>query len=187
MKTDYYISVDVETAGPNPGGYSLLAIGACTVEDSRESFYLELQPVNASMDPQAFSVHGLSLDVLLARGTDPKSAMSRFADWVNRVTPEDARPVFVAFNAPFDWMFICDYFHRYLGTNPFGHAALDIKALYMGATGLAWSATSLDQVSQRILEGQSISHNALEDAQLQAEILRRLLAEVKSHHAADRH
>ncbi len=26
-----YISVDIETAGPNPGGYAMLSIGACTV------------------------------------------------------------------------------------------------------------------------------------------------------------
>jgi DNA polymerase III epsilon subunit-like protein len=177
---EYYISVDVETAGPSPSQYSLLAIGACTLSDPRQTFYIELLPVNSAMEPQAFSIHGLSLEALSARGADPETAMSRFADWLAQVTPRGARPVFVAFNAPFDWMFVCDYFHRYLGRNPFGHAALDIKALYMGVTGAAWFETSLHVASQSILDGQSITHNALEDARLQGEIFERLLADVES-------
>ncbi len=40
--------------------------------------------------------------------------------------------MFVALNAPFDWMFVADAFWRYLGRNPFGPSALDIKALYLG-------------------------------------------------------
>ena len=27
-------------------------------------------------------------------------------------------------------MFVNDYFHRFLGRNPFGHAALDLKAFF---------------------------------------------------------
>jgi hypothetical protein len=72
-------------------------------------------------------------------------------------------------------MFVCDYFHRYLGRNPFGHAALDIKSLFMGVAGETWFETSLERVSERVLEGQSLNHNALEDARLQGEIFRHLL------------
>ena len=65
--------------------------------------------------------------------------MTRFAAWLESVTPPGARPVFVAFNAPFDWMFVNDYFHRFLGQNPFGHNALDMKAYYMGQSGGRWA------------------------------------------------
>ena len=60
--------------------------------------------------------------------------------------------MFVALNAPFDWMFINDYFHRYLGANPFGHSALDIKAYYMGLSGVTWSETSMKHISAHFLE-----------------------------------
>ena len=40
--------------------------------------------------------------------------------------------MFVGFNASFDWSFVNWYFHKFVGTNPFGVAALDIKAYYMG-------------------------------------------------------
>ena len=61
--------------------------------------------------------------------------MADFAAWVERVTPEGSLPVFVGFNAPFDWMFVNEYFHRHLGRNPFGHVAVDIKAYAMGRDG----------------------------------------------------
>ena len=106
---------------------------------------------------------------------EPKEAMSAFTDWVRRVVPENARPVFVAFNAPFDWMFINDYFHRYLGENPFGHSALDIKAYFMGQTGIDWSETSMKHISSHFLEERRLTHNALKDAQDQAEIFQKVL------------
>lgn len=43
------------------------------------------------------------------------------------------QPVFVGFNAGFDWSFVNWYFLRFLGENPFGFAPLDIKSYYMGS------------------------------------------------------
>ncbi|MEA8422134.1 hypothetical protein PZT50_22700 [Pseudomonas aeruginosa] len=68
--------------------------------------------------------------------------MQRFKVWVEQVTPEGARAVFVGFNASFDWSFVNHYFHYFLGENPFGIAALDIidvlwrRAQHLGADPL---------------------------------------------------
>ena len=43
--SELLISVDVETAGPNPSQYSLLSIGACLVDEPDQKFYIELTPV----------------------------------------------------------------------------------------------------------------------------------------------
>ena len=112
-------------------------------------------------------------------GVPPKEALQAFADWIQHVAPEGTRAVFVAFNAPFDWMFINSYFHRYLGYNPFGHSALDIKAYFMGQAGVTWAETSMKQMSSRFLDETHLSHNALQDAQDQAQIFQRLLAQAK--------
>lgn len=170
-----YISVDVETAGPNPGSYSLLSIGACLVSDPTRAFYVELQPVNDNALPHALQVSGLTLEYLAEHGLPPAEAMAQFDAWVRRETPSGHRPLFVAFNAPFDWMFVCDYFHRYLGRNPFGHSALDIKAFYMGLSGVPWHETSMVHVAAHYLDDHRLTHNALHDAQDQAEIMRKLL------------
>ena len=172
-----YISVDVETAGPNPYDYSMLSIGACLVRDPARTFYVELQPVNDNALPEAMQVSGLSMAELDEHGTSPLAAMAQFEAWVHNVTPADHRAVFVAFNAPFDWMFVCEYFHRYLGRNPFGHSALDLKALYMGQHGVKWYETSMRYVAARYLDNRPLTHNALHDAQDQAEIMQRMLSE----------
>jgi len=175
MLPETFISVDVETAGPIPGQFALLSIGACLVEDPSTTFYVELHPDRAEVSSEAMAVHGLSLEALKISATAPAQAMQAFADWVKWVSPEGSRPVFVAFNAPFDWMFIHDYFYRYLGENPFGHSALDIKAYFMGQTGAAWGQTSLNHIASRFMEERHLSHNALMDAQDQAEIFRLIL------------
>jgi ribonuclease T len=174
---DAYVSVDVETAGPTPDQYSLLSIGACLVARPSSTFYVELQPVNSKMTPGAFAVHSLSLERLAESGLPPAEAMARFEAWLAAEIPAGLRPIFVAFNASFDWMFVNVYFHRYLGRNPFGHAALDLKSYYMGLTGVPWAETSMRHVGPRYLDDRQLTHHALRDAQDQAEIFQKMLAE----------
>lgn len=169
------ICVDVETAGPIPARYAMLSIGACLISDIETSFYVELKPDRDEVQPEALAVSGLMMDDLRRDGVDPKEALEAFEDWIHDVVPEGDRPVLVAFNAPFDWMFINDYFHRYLDRNPFGHSALDIKAYFMGQSGGKWSETSMQHISRHFLEEIRLTHNALRDAQDQAEIFQKIL------------
>jgi len=175
--TDFFIAVDVETAGPNPSQYSLLTIGACTIRDHQSTFYVELKPVNMNFVPEALAISHLSMDRLAERGLEPAEAMRKFEAWIITETPAETRPLFVAFNAPFDWMFVADYFHRYLGRNPFGHTALDIKACYMGFSGVNWEETTMKFISKRYLGERELTHHALRDAMDQAEIFRKIMEE----------
>jgi DNA polymerase III epsilon subunit-like protein len=176
-KPECFISVDIEAAGPVPAKYAMLSIGGCLVEDPEQTFYVELKPEHTLATPEALAVTGLSIERLLERGERPERAMAMFEDWVLSEVPSGHRPVFTAFNAAFDWMFIADYFERFLGRNPFGHSALDIKAFAMGAGNTSWAATSMDVLAARHLGGRSLTHNALADAQDQAELFRHLLEE----------
>lgn len=176
---EVYICVDVETAGPIPGEYSLLSIGACTLDDPPSTFYIELKPINEQNTPEAARVHQLSLTRLMSEGIDPAQAMLQFEAWLKSQAVPDQPPVFVAFNAPFDWMFINYFFIRYLGRNPFGHAALDIKALYMGMAGVPWSKTSWRYIDPNYVEKKNLSHHALQDALDQAILFKKLLANLK--------
>lgn len=175
MTEEIFICVDVETAGPVPGDYAMLSIGACLVYDTANTFYIELKPDKDGVDPEALAIGGLDMDELRRKGAEPVEAMQAFADWIAAVAPAPARPLFVAFNAPFDWMFINDYFHRYMGGNPFGHSALDIKAYFMGQMGVNWADTSMQRISSFFLEERRLTHNALRDAQDQAEIFLKIL------------
>jgi ribonuclease T len=173
-RPETFISIDVETAGPNPTEYSLLSIGACVVDDPDTAFYVELKPVSEAVDAEAIAVSGLSIERLRTEGVDPAEAMRRFDEWIAHATPPGRTPVFTAFNAPFDWMFVDTYFRRFIGRNPFGHSALDIKAYHMGLVGSSWADTSMSALSPLYLDGRDLSHNALGDARDQAEMFRRM-------------
>ena len=174
---DCFICVDIETAGPNPTEFSMLSIGAALVEDPEQSFYVELQPFNGNHEEGSDRIHGLSLPALMETGTEPGEAMQQFADWVREVA-DGRNPVFVAFNAPFDWMFVNDYFHTYLDRNPFGHRALDIKAVYMGMHGVDWEETTYDKVSSHYRLPPALLHHAQADAMQGAELFAAMLAEL---------
>jgi hypothetical protein len=99
------------------------------------------------------------------------------SDWLTLHVPAGSSPILVAFNAAFDWMFLSDYYDRTGIPNPFGHAALDIKAYFMGMAGVSWAETSMRYLSPRYLGGRYLSHNALNDARDQAELFSLLRAE----------
>jgi len=169
-----YISIDVETAGPVPGEYSMLSLGACLVEAPKTTFYVELRPTSERFIPEALQVSGLSLEQLRASGQEPAKAMGQLRDWLLGVTA-DRRPLFVGFNASFDWSFVNWYFHVYLGENPFGIGALDIKAYYMGLSGCTWAETTSGQLPLAFRPSRHQTHNALDDAVAQAEIFAKLM------------
>jgi DNA polymerase III epsilon subunit-like protein len=177
--TEPYVSVDVETSGPSPSQYSLLSIGACLAAHPDRTFYVELKPVNDNVSPLALDISGLSIEELKQHGAPPEQAMRAFEEWLQAEIPA-GEPVFVGFNAPFDWMFVCDYFHRFLGRNPFGYSALDIKALYMGLTGVPWTETKMRLIGPRYAIGRRLTHHALTDALDQAELFRKILDEIRS-------
>ena len=54
----------------------------------------------------------------------------------------------------------------------FGFTALDIKALYMGATDCSWVDTRSSRIAQNVAPTLTGTHDALADARYQAEIFR---------------
>jgi DNA polymerase III epsilon subunit-like protein len=175
-----YVSVDIETAGPNPSQYSLLTIGATVVGRPRSNLYLELRPVNNNFVPEALAASRLSMARMAEHGLDPAQGMREFEAWLKSEVPAPERPVFVGFNAAFDWMFVNDYFHRFLGRNPFGHSAIDVKSFYMALKGGDWNGASLQEVALEYLGDRQFTHHALRDAMDQAEIFEKLLAEART-------
>jgi DNA polymerase III epsilon subunit-like protein len=173
---EVYISVDIEAAGPVPGLYSMLALGACEVGRPDEAFYAELRPVTDAFVPEALQVGGLSMERLREQGRDPAEVMVAFGNWVRDRATRAGRPVFVGFNSSFDWAFVNWYFHQFLGENPFGIGGVDIKAYYMGLVGCAWSDTTSSRLPPQFRSAWPHTHNALDDARAQADIFAKLMA-----------
>lgn len=176
---DNYISVDVEASGGSPSIGSLISIGACAVEDPARTFYIEIQPEpDKPWSDEAEKIHGISYNQAM-EGESPSGAMSTFANWLDAFRKENGRRVtFVGWSATFDWMFVNDYFLKYLGRNPFGVSGMDLKAFYIGKhwpETMKWSDSAKRPVYDRYPVKAPHTHNALDDAVEQAELARRLM------------
>jgi DNA polymerase III epsilon subunit-like protein len=175
---ELFVSVDIEASGPTPSTGSLIALGACLIDDDSQTFYRLIKPLpDLPWSEAAERVHQLPRSRVDVEGLDPVAAMTDFAGWVERCA-DGRRPVFVGWNAGFDWMFVADYLERYVGRNPFGYAPLDAKAYIMGLHQLPkWSDTRRGELDGLYGPADPMSHNALDDARQQARFFRRVLAE----------
>lgn len=125
-----YFMVDIEADGPIPGDYSMVCLGAVIVEPGLErSFYGQLRPISDEFVPEALAVSGFSREETMAFD-DPAEVMARFADWI--ASESRGRSIFISDNNGFDWMFVCWYFHHFLGRNPFGFSSQNLGSLYKG-------------------------------------------------------
>ena len=180
-----YFMVDVEATGPVPGLYSMVSLGATAIvprDDGAlvagETFYAELRPVFAGVDPRANAVHGLDLERLRDEGLEPRTALERLSAFVAGHTAAGTEPTFVAHVAVFDWMYVCWYYAWCGLENPFGYKAIDTKALAMGVLGLPWLETSKDLLVDRLgiaPQDPATAHRADADARHQAELFVRLM------------
>lgn len=173
---ELFISVDIETTGPIPEEYSMYQLGACLVKETSEKFFEEIQPLNENYVLEALTSCGVTIEELKIKGSPPQEAMQKFAEWIKKVsTARKKRPVFTAFNATFDWMFIHWYMHKFLGSNPFGISGLDIKAYYMGFKRCSWEETRKSRIPKIFHSQRPHTHNALDDAIEQAELFGNIL------------
>ena len=127
-----YISVDVEADGAIPSDYSMISLGAVVVDSTLDkTFYGQLRPISDNYNPQALAVSGFTREQTL-EFDDPKLVMINFREWLREVVPQGSKPIFISDNNGFDWMFVCWYFHHFLGENPFGFSSQNLGSLYKG-------------------------------------------------------
>lgn len=182
---DYYC-VDLESSGPIPGLHNLLSLGVTHVRryEGRyqpfDDLYVEFRPLFPGFEDAAMAVNKLDPVRLESEGLSPEVGIARVLDFVkaNRSSKKKDRPVFVAHNAPFDWMFFTYYCGHAGLENPFGHSAIDTKALAMGMLDIPWNQTSLRNVRTMVgVESIDIDklHHAGEDARYLARVFSALM------------
>ena len=157
-----YIMVDIESDGPIPGDFSMVSFGAVVVDKKLDrTFYGKLKPISEKWIPEALNVSGHTREETM-RFSEPKKVMLEFKEWIK--VNSKGRPIFISDNNGFDWMFICWYFHHFIGENPFGHSSRRLSDLFCGLqkdTFAKW----------KHLRKTSHSHNPGDDAMGNAEVL----------------
>jgi hypothetical protein len=129
-KTMSFFMIDIEADGPIPGDYSMISFGAILVNEALDqTFYGQLKPISEKYIPDALAVSGFSREET-EQFAEPTEVMQNFENWLKSVGK--GRPMFISDNNGFDWMFVCWYFHHFLGRNPFGYSSQNLGSLYKG-------------------------------------------------------
>lgn len=164
-----YIMVDVETDGPIPSDFSMISLGAVLVNPFLDkTFYGKLKPISDKFIPEALAVSGHSREETLTF-EEPKIVMTNFANWIKEVCKD--QPIFISDNNGFDWMFVCWYFHHFIGKNPFGFSSQNLGSLYKGL---------VKDMSKNFkhLRKTKHSHHPVDDAKGNAEALLTMKTEI---------
>ena len=174
---ELYIATDVETDGPIPGPYSMLAFGMAVVGRPDLQFYTELKPISNRFIRKALEVSGLDRDKLIEEAPEAEEAMEKSARWINDLR-KIGRPVFLAGPVVWDGMFIHWYFMKFLGKSPFGAtgAGIDLRSYWMGYKGCEWVETRKGKIKYALeLQGLPHTHHAGEDAKELAAVFEAIL------------
>jgi hypothetical protein len=154
--------VDVESDGPIPRDYSMVAFGAVIVESGlKRTFYGCLKPISDQWIPSALKVSGFTREETL-QFEEPKIAIRKFGDWLKQEVSD--QPMFISDNNGFDWQFINWYFHHFTGSNPFGFSSSNLGSLYKGLV-------KDTRENFKHLRKTKHTHNPVDDAKGNAEAL----------------
>jgi hypothetical protein len=140
----------------------MISFGAVLVDNALDkTFYGKLRPISDRFIPEALAVSGHSREETMLF-PDPKSTMEEFAEWIKNVSPD--KPMFISDNNGYDWMFVCWYFHYFLGDNPFGYSSTNLGSLYKGIVRDTFQ-------NFKHLRQTKHTHNPVDDAKGNAEAL----------------
>lgn len=183
MSEEVYVSTDVEADGPIPGPHSMLSFGSAayladkTLVDTYTANLRELpgaEPHPSSM--QWWQDHPEAWKACRTNPRLPEDVMPEYVDWLKSLP---GKPVFVAYPATYDFMFVYWYLMYFVGESPFSHSALDLKTLAMAILG-----TEFRQSIKRNMPGEWFdpiphTHIALDDAIAQGALFCNMLIELQ--------
>lgn len=184
-----YFSVDVELSGNIVGKHSMIALGACVIGDTPQTFYREIQPISPKYEWRAIkeATHGLQCipknlrnregyDPLLRRfrpefimrllykyGAPPQQVIEDFTHWVQEKSIGKV-PSIVAKPLSVEGPVITWYCQKYACPWPF-QEGVDLINAYREVV----SRKNAHLKELHISDVRTIKHNGLEDCLHQAD------------------
>jgi hypothetical protein len=188
---EIYISTDVETDGPIPGPHSMLSLGsAAYTADKRlvSTFSANLETLEgASAHPKTAAWWATQPEAWAACRRDlqsPAVVMERYVQWIQSLP---GKPVFVAYPAGFDFLFVYWYLIRFTGESPFSHSALDLKTFAMALLKTGYREATKKNMPRRWFDPFPHTHVALDDAIEQGALFCNMLRESRDPVAREPH
>lgn len=165
---EIYISTDVETDGKIPGVNSMLSFcSAAFTADKKliSTFTANLELLDGAIaDPDTsdwWKTQPIAWEACRKNLVHPKKAMDDYVLWVKSL---GGKPVFVAYPAGFDFLFVYWYLIKFTGYSPFSFSALDIKTYAMAMLKGEYRNATKRNFPKRWFEPVNHSHIALDDA-----------------------
>jgi hypothetical protein len=179
---EVYVSTDIEADGPIPGPNSMLSFASAAFLADKTlagTFAANLETLpGAAGDPVTMAWWQQHAEAYAATRNDtepPAQAMARYVAWLKGLP---GKPVFVAYPAAFDFLFVYWYLIRFVGESPFSHSALDIKTYAMALLKTDYRDTVKRTMPRRWFDPtQEHTHVALDDALEQGGLFCNMLAE----------
>jgi hypothetical protein len=178
---EIYVSTDVETDGPIPGPHSMLSFASAAFTADKKAvgtFTANLETLpGATADPATTSwwqQHPEAWMAARADVQDPAVVMPRYVHWLQSLL---GKPVFVAYPAGFDFLFVYWYLIRFAGESPFSFSALDVKTYAMALLGCDYREATKRNMPKRWFDQLPHTHQALDDAVEQGALFCNMLAE----------
>lgn len=165
---EIYLSTDVETDGPIPGPHSMLSFGSAAYTADKQlvsTFSANLQTLEgASPHPKTAEWWATQPEAWAACRKDlqePLVAMRAYVAWIKGLK---GKPVFVAYPAGFDFLFVYWYLMRFVGESPFSHSALDMKTYAMAVLKTGYRDSTKRNMPNEWFDMLPHTHVALDDA-----------------------
>lgn len=180
-RPEVYVSVDIEADGPIPGPHSMLSIGAVAYDEAgrevgRYSANLETLP-EAEPWPATAEWWERFPEAWAEARRDPRppgEVMSEFAGWLEALP---GVPIFVAWPATWDFMWVYWYLMRFTGKRPFSEHGIDMRSYAMGMRKKDFRHAGKNYLPKRWLSPQAHTHVALDDAREQGELFMNMMRE----------
>ncbi len=178
---EIYVSTDVEADGPIPGPHSLLSFASAAYRADKTllgTFAANLQTLpGATGDPETMAWWRTKPEAWAAareEPQDPAVALPAYASWLKQLP---GTPVFVAYPAAYDFLFVYWYLIRFAGESPFSFSALDVKTYAMALLKKEYRQSVKRNMPRRWFDPLPHTHRALDDALEQGALFCNMLAE----------
>jgi DNA polymerase III alpha subunit (gram-positive type) len=178
---EIYVSTDIETDGPIPGPHSMLSFGSAAYLADKtlvSTFTANLETLpDAEGDAKTMAWWAAQPEVWKAARESlqsPEQALQAYLRWLKDLP---GKPVFVAYPAGFDFLFVYWYLIRFTGESPFSHSALDIKTFAMAMLRTGYREATKQNMPRRWFDRLPHTHCALDDAIEQGALFCNMLGE----------
>lgn len=168
MMDEVYVSTDVETDGPIPGPHSMLSFASAAYRADKTllgTFTANLETLEGACgDPRTLAWWETQPEAWEACRRDTRPAAVVMPEYVRWIRSLPGKPVFVAYPAGFDFLFVYWYLIRFAGESPFSHSALDMKSFAMAILGRDYRESTKRNMPKSWFDPLPHTHVALDDA-----------------------